>query len=221
MKKTTKEILNRLFKRFPKLNNCEKEINNSVEMIVDCYKNDGKLLICGNGGSASDSLHIVGELMKSFVLQRKLKNEYQEKITKMFPENAEYFIKNLQGTLPAISLVSEIALTTAYSNDNNADLCFAQQVLGHGNNSDILIAISTSGNSKNVIYASQIAKIKNMKVISLTGRDGGKLKEISDININVEEQETFIIQEYHLPIYHTLCLAVEKEIFGDDNEWKR
>lgn len=217
MKETTRKILNRLFERFPKLNNCEREINNSIKMIVDCYKNNGKILICGNGGSASDSLHIVGELMKSFVLPRKLKNEYQEKIKEIFPENSDYFIKNLQGTLPAISLVSETALITAYSNDNNADLCFAQQVLGYGNNNDILLAISTSGNSKNVIYASQIAKIKNMKVISLTGRNGGKLKEFSDININVEEQETFIIQEYHLPIYHVLCLAVENEMFGDDN----
>lgn len=217
MKESTRKILNRLFERFPKLNSCEREIKSAVELIVDCYKNNGKLLICRNGGSASDSLHIVGELMKSFILSRKLKNEYTEKIKEMFPENAEYFIKNLQGTLPAISLASETALTTAYSNDNSADLCFAQQVLGHGNNNDILIAISTSGNSKNVIYASQIAKIKDMKVISLTGRNGGKLKEFSDININVEEQETFIIQEYHLPIYHALCLAVENEIFGDDN----
>lgn len=217
MKETTKKILNRLFERFPKLNSCEREIKSAVELIVDCYKNNGKILICGNGGSASDSLHIVGELMKSFILPRKLKNEYTEKIKEMFPENAEYFIKNLQGTLPAISLASETALTTAYSNDNSAGLCFAQQVLGHGNNNDILIAISTSGNSKNVIYASQIAKIKDMKVISLTGRNGGKLKEFSDININVEEQETFIIQEYHLPIYHALCLAVENEMFGDDN----
>lgn len=217
MKEITRKILNRLFERFQKLNSCEEEIKSAVELIVDCYKNNGKILICGNGGSASDSLHIVGELMKSFILPRKLKNDYQEKIKEMFPENAEYFIENLQETLPAISLVSETALTTAYSNDNSADLCFAQQVLGHGNNNDILITISTSGNSKNVIYASQIAKIKDMKIISLTGRDGGKLKNLSDININVEEQETFIIQEYHLPIYHALCLAVENEMFGDDN----
>lgn len=217
MKKTTNEILNRLLNRFPKLDNCDREIRNAVKMITECYKNSGKILICGNGGSASDSLHIVGELMKSFMLPRKLKSEYVEKIKEIFPENLEYFIENLQGTLPAISLVSETALTTAYSNDNSADLCFAQQVLGHGNNNDILIAISTSGNSKNVIYASQIAKVKNMKVISLTGKNGGNLKNLSDININVEEQETFIIQEYHLPIYHTLCFAVENEIFGDDN----
>lgn len=217
MKKTTQEIIDKLIERYPKLFNCRLAIENSIEIIKECYLNKGKLLICGNGGSASDSLHIVGELMKSFVLPRKLNIEYIEKIKKMFPENAEYFIKNLQGTLPAISLVSEIALTTAYSNDNSADLCFAQQVLGYGNKNDILISISTSGNSKNVIYASQIAKLKNMKVISLTGRDGGELKEISDININVEEKETFIIQEYHLPIYHALCLAIENEIFGGNS----
>lgn len=217
MKKTTQEIIDKLIERYPKLFNCRLAIENSIEIIKECYINNGKLLICGNGGSASDSLHIVGELMKSFVLPRKLNIDYIEKIIKMFPENAEYFIKNLQGTLPAISLVSEIALTTAYSNDNSADLCFAQQVLGYGNENDILISISTSGNSKNVIYASQIAKLKNLKVISLTGRDGGELKEISDININVEEKETFIIQEYHLPIYHALCLAIENEIFGGNS----
>ncbi len=217
MKETTIKIIDRLFKRFPEISDYEDEIRNAVKMIVKCYKNKGKLLICGNGGSASDSLHIVGELMKSFVLPRKLENKYIEKIQNLFPKNADYFIENLQGTLPAISLVNETALMTAYSNDNSADLCFAQQVLGYGNSNDILIAISTSGNSQNVIYASQIAKVKDMKVISLTGRNGGKLKKLSDININVSSAQTFIIQEYHLPIYHTLCLAVENEIFGDDN----
>ena len=112
--------------------------------------------------------------------------------------------------------MSETSLITAYSNDNNSELVFAQQVLGYGNEGDILIAISTSGNSKNVIYASQISKVKGMKVISLTGKLGGELKDISDININVEEKETYIIQEYHLPIYHTLCLGVENEIFGEE-----
>lgn len=154
--------------------------------------------------------------MKSFVLPRKLENKYIDKIKNTFPQEAEYFINNLQSSLPAIALVSEISLITAYSNDNNSELVFAQQVLGYGNEGDILIAISTSGNSKNVIYASQISKIKGMKIISLTGKFGGKLKDISDININVEEEETYIIQEYHLPIYHTLCLGVENEMFGEE-----
>ena len=216
MKKSTKILIENLIMRFPKLSNCKEEIENSILEIVDCYKNNGKLLICGNGGSASDSLHMVGELMKSFVLPRKLENKYIDKIKNIFPQEAEYFISNLQSSLPAIALVSEISLITAYSNDNNSELVFAQQVLGYGNEEDILIAISTSGNSKNVIYASQISKIKGMKVISFTGKFGGKLKEISDININVEEEETYIIQEYHLPIYHTICLGVEKEMFGEE-----
>lgn len=216
MKKSTNLLIENLIIRFPKLSNCKQEIENSILEIVNYYKNNGKLLICGNGGSASDSLHMVGELMKSFVLPRKLENKYIDKIKNIFPQEAEYFISNLQSSLPAIALVSEISLITAYSNDNNSELVFAQQVLGYGNEEDILIAISTSGNSKNVIYASQISKIKGMKVILLTGKFGGKLKEISDININVEEEETYIIQEYHLPIYHTICLGVEKEMFGEE-----
>ena len=216
MKKSTNLLIENLIIRFPKLSNCKQEIENSILEIVNCYKNNGKLLICGNGGSASDSLHMVGELMKSFVLPRKLENKYVDKIKNIFPQEAEYFISNLQSSLPAIALVSEISLITAYSNDNNSELVFAQQVLGYGNEGDILIAISTSGNSKNVIYASQISKIKGMKVISLTGKFGGKLKNISDININVEEEETYIIQEYHLPIYHSMCLGVENEMFGEE-----
>ena len=216
MKKSTNLLIENLIIRFPKLSNCKQEIEDSILEIVNCYKNNGKLLICGNGGSASDSLHMVGELMKSFVLPRKLENKYVDKIKNIFPQEAEYFISNLQSSLPAIALVSEISLITAYSNDNNSELVFAQQVLGYGNEGDILIAISTSGNSKNVIYASQISKIKGMKVISLTGKFGGKLKNISDININVEENETYIIQEYHLPIYHTLCLGIENEMFGEE-----
>ncbi|GAA6323815.1 D-sedoheptulose 7-phosphate isomerase [Fusobacterium ulcerans] len=216
MKKSTNLLIENLIIRFPKLSNCKQEIEDSILEIVNCYKNNGKLLICGNGGSASDSLHMVGELMKSFVLPRKLENKYVDKIKNIFPQEAEYFISNLQSSLPAIALVSEISLITAYSNDNNSELVFAQQVLGYGNEGDILIAISTSGNSKNVIYASQISKIKGMKVISLTGKFGGKLKNISDININVEEEETYIIQEYHLPIYHSMCLGVENEMFGEE-----
>ena len=216
MKKSTNLLIENLIIRFPKLSNCKQEIEDSILEIVNCYKNNGKLLICGNGGSASDSLHMVGELMKSFVLPRKLENKYVDKIKNIFPQEAEYFISNLQSSLPAIALVSETSLITAYSNDNNPELVFAQQVLGYGNEGDILIAISTSGNSKNVLYASQISKVKGMKVISLTGKFGGKLKEISDININVEEEETYIIQEYHLPIYHTICLGVEKEMFGEE-----
>ena len=178
-----------------------------------CYDNNGKILVCGNGGSASDSEHIVGELMKSFILSRPIKNELKEKILNSFPCDANYLIENLEIPLEAISLVSQTSIQTAFSNDNAPDLTFAQQVLGYGKPGDILIAISTSGNSKNVIFASEIAKIKNLKIIALTGKSGGKLKSIADVLINVPASDTFIIQEYHLPIYHTLCYALENEFF--------
>ncbi len=214
MKESSQRIIDSLIERYPKLINCSVEV--AVEEIIVCYKNENKLLVCGNGGSAADSLHIVGELMKGFILPRKLNKKKQEEIIETFPETAEYLIKNLQGSLPAISLVSETALSTAYANDQAPDLSFAQQVLGHGRKGDILIAISTSGNSKNVIYAAQMAKVQGMKVIALTGSKGGKLKDFSDILINVPSDETYIIQEYHLPVYHALCAAVENEMFSEE-----
>ena len=163
-----------------------------------------------------DSLHIVGELMKSFVLPRKLENKYVDKIKNIFPKEAEYFINNLQSSLPAIALVGETSLITAYSNDNNSELVFAQQVLGYGNEGDILIAISTSGNSKNVIYASQISKVKGMKVISLTGKLGGELKDISDINIKCWKKKKHILFKSIIYLLSHLCLGVENEIFGEE-----
>ena len=216
MKKSTLKIVDDLGVRFPKLLNNKKEIIATVESLKAMYFSNNKLLICGNGGSASDSLHIVGELGKSFVLSRTINERFQNNLNKMFPQEATYFIENLQEGIPAISLVNEVSLITAYSNDNNSDLVFAQQVYVQGKEKDILFAISTSGNSKNVINAIKIAKAKGLKVISLTGKDGGEVKQLSDININVEEKETFKIQEYHLPIYHSICLAIENEIFGGE-----
>lgn len=212
MKKSTQDIIDNLFKRYPVLKHCP--INEAVEEIIICYRNNNKLLICGNGGSASDSQHIVGELMKGFVLPRKISLEKQEKIRRQIPENADYFINNLQNPLKAISLVGETSMLTAYANDKAPDLIFAQQVLGYGNCGDILISISTSGNSKNIIYAAQMAKVNGMKVISLTGNNGGVLKQFTDVLINVPSEETYIIQEFHLPVYHTMCLSVENEFFG-------
>jgi D-sedoheptulose 7-phosphate isomerase len=170
-------------------------------------------MTCGNGGSAADALHIVGELMKAFVLPRALDGGDAESIREVSP-NADYLIQNLQGALPAISLVSETALGTAYANDVAPDLDFAQQVFGYGRPGDILFAISTSGNSKNVLYASEVARAKKVKVIALTGAGGGKLQDIADILIAVPETVTFKIQELHLPIYHAYCLAIENEFFG-------
>jgi len=212
LKNSTQQIIDNAIERYPELALCPVQV--AVEEIVACYNRKNKLLVCGNGGSAADSLHIVGELMKGFVLTRKLNNNKKEKIKALFPETAQYFIDNLQEALPAISLVSEIALLTAYANDQATDLSFAQQVLGYGKAGDILIAISTSGNSKNVIFAAQMAKVQSMKVISLTGSTGGKLKALSNILINVPSEETYVIQEYHLPVYHALCAAVENEFFG-------
>lgn len=214
MKTTTKEIVNRMLENYPKLEVCREEILRAVEAMIVCYQNRGKLLVCGNGGSAADSEHIVGELMKEFALSRKLSEETKEEFRKRFGESGEYLCDNLQYALPAISLVSETALSTAYSNDNASDLYFAQQVWGHGQPGDILLGITTSGNSSNVIHAMEVAQYKEMVTIALTGRDGGKVKAMADISIVVPEKATFRIQEYHLPIYHALCAAVENEFFG-------
>jgi len=214
MKNSSINILKDLIIRYPELEQNYNNILDSINIIADCYKNGGKVLVCGNGGSAADSEHIVGELMKGFLLPRKLEVKDQEKIKEIFPEDAEYLIDNLQQALPTISLVSQTALQTAFANDNAPDLSFAQQVLGYGNKNDVLISISTSGNSKNVLYASQIAKCKEMKVVSLTGSKGGILKDLSNVLINVPSDETFIIQEYHLPVYHAICACLENEFFG-------
>lgn len=214
MKISTMDIIENFKKRYPALIDCT--VTEAAEKIINCYLNGNKLLVCGNGGSASDALHIVGELMKGFLLSRKLDKTKQKEINLLFPETAQYLLDNLQGALPAISLVSEISLSTAYANDQAPDLSFAQQVFGYGQKGDVLLAISTSGNSKNIIYAAQVAKVQGMQVISLTGRKGGKLRLLSDILINVPADETFIIQEYHLPVYHALCAAVENEIFSEE-----
>ncbi|STO30819.1 Phosphoheptose isomerase [Fusobacterium necrogenes] len=216
MKETTEKIIEELGNRFSKLVNNIPEIKLTIEALKKMYFSKNKVLICGNGGSATDSLHIVGELGKGFVLQRNIQKDSENKLREFFPKEADYFINNLQEGVSAISLVNEIALMTAYGNDKNSELIFAQQVYVQGKENDILFAISTSGNSKNIINAIKIAKIKGIKVISLTGRDGGEIKKLSDINININEKETFKIQEYHLPIYHNICLALENELFGKE-----
>lgn len=213
MKESTQRFIDKLVDTFPELKENYRGIQEAIEAVIECYQSGGKLLVCGNGGSAADSEHIVGELMKGFLLPRVLKEEDTKALTSLFPEDAEYLVSHLQQGLPAISLVSQTALMTAFANDISADLCFAQQVLGYGVKGDILIAISTSGDSKNVIYATEIAKLKEMKVIALTGYKGGKLKDFADILLNVPTNETYRIQEYHLPIYHALCAAIENEFF--------
>jgi D-sedoheptulose 7-phosphate isomerase len=214
MKNQSNLYISELIKRYPGLMQIQSNIVEAIEIMKESTINHGKYLICGNGGSAADSDHIVGELMKGFVLNRPVDAEFRLKLEMSFPNESKYFINNLQMGIPAISLMSHSALTSAFSNDKAPDLIFAQQVLGYGKKEDVLFAISTSGNSKNVVYAAQIAKTMGLKVISLTGSNGGKLRDISDVLINVPEVETYKVQEYHLPIYHIICLVLENEFFG-------
>lgn len=214
MKESTMLVINDLIIRNTQFKSIEHNLTTAVNILIDSFKYGKKLLVCGNGGSAADALHIVGELMKDFRIQRKIPSAVKRELEQMACEDSELLIHNLQGALPAISLVSEIALETAYANDCDAALSFAQQVLGYGREGDVLLCISTSGNSNNVIYAAEIAKAMNIKVIALTGSSGGKLKAYCDCLINVPEEETYKIQEMHLPIYHSICIALEKEFFG-------
>jgi len=216
MKKQSSLYLSDLISRYPKLKSIEFNIIEATKIMKESIINNGKYLICGNGGSAADSDHIVGELMKGFVLNRPISEDLKSKLEMHFPSDAKYLFDNLQMGISSISLMSHNALTSAFSNDKAPDLVFAQQVLGYGKKEDVLLAISTSGNSKNVVYAAQIARTLGLKVISLTGNSGGKLRDLSDVLINVPEFETYKIQEYHLPIYHVICLILENEFFGGE-----
>lgn len=216
MKKSTCEIFNNLFASYEELTPLKNAITEAVEQMMIAFSQGGKVLVCGNGGSAADSEHIVGELMKGFLLPRHLPTEIKAKLISAFPEDSEVIVSSLQQAVPAISLVSQSALMTAFGNDVSSQMVFAQQVLGYGKPGDVLIAISTSGNSQNVLYAAMLARVQEMKVISLTGESGGKLKNYSDICICAPFSETFKIQEYHLPIYHCICACVENELFGEE-----
>lgn len=208
--------LENLQARYPVLADCMAEIDASAKLMEESYRRGGKLLVCGNGGSASDALHIVGELMKGFVLPRHVNGDDRVALMNAGGEDGEYLCKNLQGVLPAISLVNEAALSTAYANDMAPDLAFAQQVWGHGKAGDVFLGISTSGNSRNVLLAAKAARARGMKVIGLTGMGGGKLAPLCDACIAVPDRETYRIQELHLPIYHALCLYLEQAFFGNE-----
>ncbi|GHU81638.1 phosphoheptose isomerase [Clostridia bacterium] len=215
MKTTTNDLIEHFFSRYPVLISCKTEIINTVETIIKTYSSNNKVLTCGNGGSAADAQHIVGELMKGFVLGRRTPSDKRTKVLAANPDIADKLNENLQDAIPAISLIGELALDTAFANDVDPSFGFAQQVYGIANSGDTLIAISTSGNSKNVLYAVGVAKALGVNVVALTGENGGKLKETADISICVPSNITYQIQEYHLPIYHVICLAVENELFGD------
>ncbi len=213
MKQSTLKSVDTLIEHYPEMEICREDLVRAVELLCESYRQGHKLLVCGNGGSASDSEHVVGELMKGFIKKRPIGEELYSKMKSVCPEHADYLRSNLQGALPAIALVNETALTTAFANDQAPDLSFAQQVLGLGQQGDVLMGISTSGNSANVIYAVEMAKVQGMPTIALTGRSGGKLKPLADVCICVPNDVTYRIQEYHLPVYHMLCIAVEEEFF--------
>ena len=217
MKQTTWKKIDDLLDRYPVLSACKDDLRAAVEAICESYRSGHKIIACGNGGSASDAEHIVGELMKGFLLPRKLDAAIEAKMKEVCPDEADYFMENLQGTLPALSLVNQVALNTAFANDQAPDLSFAQQLLGMGDQGDVLLAISTSGNSTNVIYALQMARVKGVKTIALTGKTGGRIKSraLADTCICVPDDETYCIQELHLPVYHMLCIAAENEFFSD------
>lgn len=206
------EILNALVKNYPQLSECESEILEAFDAMSGAYQAEKNLFVCGNGGSAADSEHIVGELMKSFRFHRPIDKTFIGAYRRMFLQEPPQW---LEGALPAFSLVSQTALSTAFSNDMSAEGIFAQQVYGYGRLGDVLLAISTSGNSPNVVEAAKVALAKGMTVISLTGSSESKLSVISNITIRVPESEVFRIQELHLPIYHALCAALEARFFGE------
>jgi D-sedoheptulose 7-phosphate isomerase len=214
MKKSSLHFLEFFFAKYSNLYYLQKTMINIVDLLSKNFNMGGKILVCGNGGSGADSEHIVGELMKGFLLNRDINHKTLKKIQELFPHEAQNFIDNLQIGIPAISLVSQTGLISAYNNDKDSDFVYAQQVFSYGKSFDTLFCLTTSGNSRNVINAAKIAKVLSIPVVGFTGFNGGQLKDITDYLLNVPSQVTSEIQEYHLPIYHTICLALEEELFG-------
>ena len=212
MKESTYDILENLIIRYPNLKDIKQDILNAYLLLEDAYKNHKKVLICGNGGSAADSEHIVGELMKRFKKPRPIDETIYDELSKYGDEGLR--LKNmLDGSLRAISLTSHIALSTAFQNDKEPKGVFAQSLYGLGDSGDILITISTSGNSENCVLTAVLAKAMHIKTIALTGKNDCKLSSISDVTIKAPETEVYKVQELHLPIYHTLCAMLEEEFF--------
>ena len=207
------KYLEDLVERYPALDAVKDDVRKAYELLEACYEQGGKLLIAGNGGSCADAEHIVGELMKGFVKRREVSDSFAECLRNADEVRGAELAKKLQGGLPAIALTGHAGLSTAYLNDVDGDLIFAQQTYGYGRPGDVLIGISTSGNAKNVMYAMTVAKALGMKTIGLTGKDGGALKREADVSVVVPETETFKIQELHLPVYHALCLMLEERFF--------
>lgn len=200
--------------RNPELEAAKNDISRAFELLKSSFENNGKLLICGNGGSAADADHIVGELMKRFSIPRAIPKNLKSVLASDYGEKGKYISEKLEGALPAISLNGHSALSSAFANDVDAELIYAQQVVGYGNKQDVLMGISTSGNAKNVVAAMMVAKAKGMKVVGLVGRDGGEFNKFCDVLINVGGDCTPQIQELHLPVYHILCQTLEFHFFG-------
>ena len=206
--------INLLIERYPVLQECRQAIIDAYLVMEECYEQDGKLLIAGNGGSASDSEHIAGELMKRFKMPRPVTAEFAEKLQKIDSVRGKNLAKNLERGLMAIPLVAHEALSTAYINDVDGLGVFAQQLFGFGRQGGVFLGISTSGNSKNVMSATVVARALGIKVIGLTGAKGGELADVADVVVKVPETETYMIQELHLPVYHCWCLMLEDKFFG-------
>lgn len=203
-----------LVSRYPNLDTVKSSIKDAYLILEECYMQDKKLLVAGNGGSAADSEHIAGELMKRFRIKRPVSDNFKQRLIEIDPYRGQKLAENLERGLMTIPLVAHEALSTAYINDVDGLGVFAQQLLGFGRKGDVFLAISTSGNSQNIINASVVAKALEIKIIGLTGKAGGELAKIADVAIKVPEDETYMIQELHLPVYHCLCLMLEDRFFG-------
>ena len=214
MRATSVSLFEDLFIRYPQLEKCRAQLFDAVDCLAGCFQSGGKLLICGNGGSASDAVHIVGELMKNFMLNRPVGDDFRRKLLEKTPETGKWIADQLQGALPAIALTQESALISAYANDAYPELVYAQQVYGYGQPGDTLLCISTSGNSENIVNAAVVAVAKGLYTIALTGKTPSRLSAVCDLSIQVPETGTQRIQELHLPVYHCLCAVLEQEFFG-------
>lgn len=209
------KYIDQLIERYSVLNVCKKDIEVAAEAMIESFNNGGKLLVAGNGGSCADSDHITGELLKSFCKKRIPSADFINQIKAIDADTGTYLADKLQGSLPAIALTNNTALMTASLNDVDGNVMFAQQVNGYGTKGDIFLGISTSGNSKDIVYSTVVAKARGLKTIALTGKTGGRLKTLAEICIVVPQNETFMIQELHLPVYHALCLEIEEAFWTE------
>lgn len=205
------DVLKELVERYPQLESCVKDLRSAFDLLAGCYEDDGVVYTCGNGGSAADAEHIVGELMKSFTMHRALPAEFVKRL------GDDHLSKNLEEALRAVALTGQLGLSTAFANDVASDLVFAQQVYGYGRSGDVCWGLSTSGNSKNVLNALKVSRAKGMKTLGMTGQSGGQMFDLCDVCIRVPETETYKVQELHLPVYHALCRMLEVRFFSRQN----